>query len=246
MNKKLAIFNLKMNAPILADWEKVGKSKSEIVVCPPFVYIERLKNLKIKTLKLGAQDIFWENQGAYTGEISSEMLKNLGVEYVIVGHSERRKYLDEMDGMINKKVLAGLRAGLKVILCVGENLIIHKRGIRAVKDFIKRQLQKDLKSSKFLILNSKLRNHLMIAYEPVWAIGAGKACKPENALEIIKFIKEKLDTKYKIQNTKVIYGGSVDGKNVADFVKYRDVDGVLVGSASLKLKEVVEIIKKVS
>jgi len=232
-----------MNAPILADWEKVGKSKSEIVVCPPFVYIERLKNLKIKTLKLGAQDIFWENQGAYTGEISSEMLKNLGVEYVIVGHSERRKYLDEMDGMINKKVLAGLRAGLKVILCVGENLIIHKRGIRAVKDFIKRQLQKDL--ARVSSIKYQVSRNLIVAYEPIWAIGAGKACKPENALEIIKFIKEKLDTKYKIQNTKVIYGGSVDGKNVADFVKYRDVDGVLVGSASLKLKEVVEIIKKV-
>ena len=243
MNKKLAIFNLKMNAPILADWEKVGKSKSEVVVCPPFVYIERLKNLKIKTLKLGAQDVFWENRGAYTGEISPEMLKNLGVEYVIVGHSERRKYLGETDGMINKKVLAALKAGLKVVLCVGENLIIRKRGIKAAKDFVKNQLQKDLKnlvpSSKFQVPN------LIIAYEPIWAIGAGKACKPENALEIIKFIKEKLDTKYKIQNTKVMYGGSVNGKNVADFVKYRDVDGVLVGNASLKLKEVVEIIKKV-
>jgi len=243
MNKKFVIFNLKMNAPVLADWEKVGKSKSEVVVCPPFVYIERLKNLKIKTLKLGAQDVFWENRGAYTGEISPEMLKNLGVEYVIVGHSERRKYLGETDGMINKKVLAALKAGLKVVLCVGENLIIRKRGIKAAKDFVKNQLQKDLKnlvpSSKFQVPN------LIIAYEPIWAIGAGKACKPENALEIIKFIKEKLDTKYKIQNTKVIYGGSVNGKNVADFVKYRDVDGVLVGNASLKLKEVVEIIKKV-
>ena len=167
MNKKLAIFNLKMNAPVLADWRKIGKSKSELVVCPPFVYLEALKNLstkKLKHLKLGAQDCFWENSsiggGAYTGEVSPKMLKSAGVEYVIIGHSERRKYLDETDEMINKKVLVALKIGLKVVLCIGENLAIRKRGINAVKNFIKEQLRKDLKNlslnSKSSILNSKL------------------------------------------------------------------------------------------
>ncbi len=241
-----------MNAPVLADWRKIGKSKSELVVCPPFVYLEALKNLstkKLKHLKLGAQDCFWENSsiggGAYTGEVSPKMLKSAGVEYVIIGHSERRKYLDETDEMINKKVLVALKIGLKVVLCIGENLAIRKRGINAVKNFIKEQLRKDLKNlslnSKSSILNSKL----IIAYEPIWAIGTGKACKSEDALEIIKFIKQTLNSKFLILNSKVLYGGSVNGKNITDFVKYKDIDGVLVGGASLKPKEVSEIIKKV-
>jgi len=235
-----------MNAPVLADWRKIGKSKADIVVCPSFTHIEKLKKELPKNIKLGGQNVFWENQGAYTGEISPEMLKNLEVEYVVIGHSERRKYLGETDKMINKKVLAALKAGLKVVLCIGENLIIRKRGIKAVKNFIKGQLQKDIagvSSFKF-----QVSRNLFIAYEPVWAIstsGAGKACSPEDALEIIKFINQILNPQSSILNSKVIYGGSIDGKNVADFVKYKDIDGVLVGGASLKSKEVLEIIKKV-
>lgn len=232
-----------MNLPVLADWRKIGESKAEVVVCPPFVYLTAFKTKTLKNLKLGAQNCFWEDSGAYTGEISPKIVKNFGAEYVIIGHSERRKYLGETDEMIDKKVLTALKAGLKVVLCVGENSAIRKRGLKAVKNFIKNQLQKDLKS---LASNFKFQiSSLIIAYEPIWAIGTGNACKPEDALEMIRFIKEILDTKYKILNIKITYGGSVDGGNVSDFIKYKDINGVLVGGASLKPKEVIEIIKKV-
>lgn len=236
--KKIIIFNWKMN---LADFIRVDKNnKIKIVVCPPFTHIEKVKNLLSSKIKLGAQNCFWENQGAYTGEISPTMLKNLGVEYVIIGHSERRKYLDETDEMINKKVLAALKARLKVILCIGEDLKIRRRGKKAIKNFIENQLQKDLKgisNLKSYILN------LIIAYEPIWAIGTGNPCRPEDALEMIKFIKKFLSVKCQMSSVNVLYGGSVDSKNIKNFVKYPEIDGALVGGASLKIKEVKKIIK---
>lgn len=255
--RKLIIFNWKMNPPSLKEATSLFKQtrirvdrkqiNADIVVVPPFVYPQKskIKNLK---LKIGAQNVFWADEGAYTGEISPKMLKNLGVEYVIVGHSERRQYLNETDEMINKKVLAALKAGLRVVLCIGEDFKIHKKGEKSVKNFVKKQLEKDLKNSKFLILNSKLRNHLVIAYEPVWAIsasGTGKICKPKDALKMIKYIKSIQNSKFKIHNSKVLYGGSVNGKNIKDFLKYSEIDGALVGGASLKIKEVKEIVEKV-
>ncbi len=217
---------------------------ADIVVVPPFVYPTKLKIKNLK-LKIGAQNVFWADKGAYTGEISPIMLKNLGVKYVIIGHSERRKYLNETDEMINKKVLAALKAGLKVVLCVGEDFKIHKKGEKSVKNFVKKQLEKDLKNFKFLILNSKLRNHLVIAYEPVWAIGTGNYCQPKDALEMIKFIKNFLITHYSILHSRVLYGGSVNSKNIESFVRYKEIDGALVGGTSLKIKEVKEIVEKV-
>ena len=222
----------------------------EIVVCPPFVYLSGLSSVvgRRSLVKLGAQDVFYENTGAYTGEISPKMLKNLGVEYVIIGHSERRKYLNETDEMINKKVLAGLKAGLKVILCVGEDLSIRKRGKKAVENFIKNQLQKDLKN---LSLNSKsyiLNSRLIIAYEPLWSIGTGHSDTPQDAVEMVRFIKKLLTTNYKLQTTYVIYGGSVNSKNIAKFIKHPEIDGALVGHASLKVekvKKIIEIAKKI-
>jgi len=230
--KKLIIFNSKMNALDLSDWsENIKFNNAEFVFCPPFVYLENFKNEKLKNLKLGAQNCFWENQGAYTGEISPIMLKNLGAEYVIIGHSERRNYLDETDEMINKKIKAALETGLKVILCVGE----PDKSMFA-KDFVKDQLEKDLKN---------IHNASIIAYEPVWAISAenGKSDAPDDALEMIKFIKQLLNTKYKLQNTRVVYGGSVDSKNIQNFLKYEEIDGALVGGASLKKDEVEKICK---
>lgn len=247
MDKKIIIFNWKMNLADSVESDN-GNSNIEMVVCPPFTHIEKVKKLLPLKIKLGAQNCFWENSGAYTGEISPTMLKKLGVEYVIVGHSERRKYMGETDEMINKKVSSGLKAGLKVILCVGEDLTIRKRGQEATKGFVKKQLEKDLKNSKFLILNSKLRNHLVIAYEPVWAISTnkdGRPDTPENALEMIKFIKNTLNSKFQIHNLKVLYGGSVNGKNIKSFVKYKEIDGALVGGASLKKDEVKKIINSI-
>lgn len=217
----------------------------ETAICPPFIYLLGLAGLINKTkVKLGAQDLFYDNSsgngGAFTGEISPKMLKNLGVEYVIIGHSERRKYLGETDEMINKKVLAALKAGLKVILCIGEDLSIRKHGKKAVENFIKNQLQKDLKS----ISNQKSAiNNLIVAYEPIWAINTGYSDTPEDAAEMIKFIKKILNSKFSIVNPKVLYGGSVDSKNIGDFLKRPEIDGALIGHASLKAEEVRKIIK---
>lgn len=253
--KKLLIFNWKM-APdsskeaggLFADYLKLLKAKNckpkaELVVAPPFVYLNQFKNLKTEkpgNLKLGAQDLFWENFGAHTGEISAKMLKNLGVEYVIIGHSERRKYLNETDKIINKKVLTALKAGLKVILCIGEGLSTRRRGKKYVERFIKNQLQKDLKG---ISKNYKLKaNSLIIAYEPVWSIGAGHSDTPEDALEMIKFIKQTPVTGGYILNSKVLYGGSVDSKNIKNFLKYPEIDGSLIGRASLRIREIKNII----
>jgi len=261
--KKLIIFNWKMapaslnQARTYTDLTQTYADKAgadtEIVIAPPLVY---LNDLKLKTpafakasagkqnLKLCAQDVFWENFGAYTGEISPVMLRKLGVEYVIIGHSERRQYLNETDEMINKKVLAALKAGLKVILCVGEEkreLGIKNYELRGAKNFVKKQLEKDLEN----IHNSlfKIHNSLIVTYEPIWAIGTGNPCHPKDALEMIKFIKSILNSLFKIHNSKVLYGGSVDSKNIESFIKYQEIDGALVGGASLKPKEVRSIIK---
>ncbi|MBI4653188.1 triosephosphate isomerase [Candidatus Kuenenbacteria bacterium] len=202
-------------------------------------------------LSLGAQDVFWEENGAFTGEISASMLKETGCQYVIIGHSDRRKHLKETDEMINKKVLMALKAGLKVILCVGENLLIHNRGKKAIKKFIKNQIEKNLKN---LVQNSihqpanKIKN-LIIVYEPIWAISSNKNsifCYPQDALEIIKFIKQILNSKFHILHSCVLYGGSVDRTNIKSITDQPTIDGVLVGGASLKIDEVMGMIKKIN
>ena len=171
------------------------------------------------------------------------MLKNSGVEYVIVGHSERRKYLNETDEIINKKVLAGLKAGLKVILCVGEDLLIRRHGKKAAENFIKKQLEKDLKGIRSLVVSRKLLvRNFTIAYEPIWAIGAGHSDTPQDAVEIIKYIKNLLAARYSLNSIRVLYGGSVDSKNAANFLKHPEIDGALVGHSSLKAEEVKKMI----
>ncbi|MEK7163062.1 MAG: triose-phosphate isomerase [Patescibacteria group bacterium] len=268
--KKLLIFNWKMAPESLKKAKKLfldyglrttdyGKN-FEIIVCPPFVYLSELSSVvdSWSSVKLASQDVFYENSGAYTGEISPKMLKNLGVEYVIIGHSERRKYLNETDEMINKKVLSALKSGLKVILCIGEperatsdkrQATSDKRqATRKAKNFIKKQLEKDLKN---LSLNPKsyiLNSRLIIAYEPIWAIGTGQACPQEDAVEMIKFIKQVLNSIFYILNPRVLYGGSVDSKNIANFFKHPEIDGALIGGASLKaveVKRIIEITKKI-
>ncbi len=252
--KKLIIFNWKMNPGSYGGAEKIFKAalelsrktkKAEIVICPPFVWLEsfskllKIKNYKLKA-KLGAQDVFWEESGAYTGEISPLMLEYVKVDDVIIGHSERRKYLKETDEMINKKVLTALKSGLKVILCVGENLKIRRSGKKIVMAFVKKQLEKDLAGTKNLKLKTK---NLIVAYEPIWAIGTGKPCNPEDALEVIKFIKQTLKAKSSnLKAVKVLYGGSVNGKNIESFLKYKQIDGALVGGASLEPKQFNKII----
>jgi len=243
---KTIIFNWKMNPETLKEAKDIlnavkklsQSAKQKIIIASPFVYLETLVKSKNKKIELASQDVFWQEKGSYTGEISPTMLKNMEIEWVIIGHSERRQHLNETDEMINKKVLAVLKASLKVILCVGENSAIRKKGDKTIMDFIKKQLDKDLKNVEYSV------NNLIIAYEPIWAIGTGIPCKSEDAVKIIKFVKKILNTKYKIQNTKILYGGSVNGENIVNFVKYKEIDGVLVGAASLKKEAIKNIINK--
>jgi len=246
--KKLIVFNWKSNPHNAASAIKLAqlveksipkKNAPEVVIAPPFIFLEDVGKI-IKKAELGSQDAFWGDVGSYTGEISWHQEKHLKVKYVIVGHSERRKYLGETDEMINKKIKAALKAGLKVILCVGENLSIRRRGKKTVEDFIKSQLSKDLKGLS--IVKGQMSN-VIIAYEPIWAIGAGHSDTPQDAVEMIKFIKKTLNSIFYILNSRVLYGGSIDGKNIKNFIQYKEIDGFLVGNASLKQKEFDRIIK---
>lgn len=239
-----------MNPQTLAEAEELfnsikktieGAKNIEVVICPPFVYLEKLiVSASAKGyggLAFGSQDCFWENHGAYTGEISPLMLKNLGVEYVIIGHSERRNYLGETDAMIARKVEAAIENGLTPVLCVGETLEQKKKGL--AEKIIKEQLENCFRNSKF-------HNHIVIAYEPVWAIGTGDDCQPEKALEMIKFIKDILESEFKVQDSRLLYGGSVDSQDIADYLKYPEIEGALVGGASLKTEEFAKIINEIS
>lgn len=249
---KIIIFNWKMNPASAKEAKQLfssmpkGANGLEIVVAAPFVYLESLiASTSAKEgyggLRFASQNCFWENQpaggGAYTGEISPIMLKNLGVEYVIIGHSERRNYIGETDEMINRKVLAALKVGLKVVLCVGEP---ERVSSGSAKDYIKNQLEKDLSGAGKL----KIENSI-VAYEPVWALSTtnnGRPDTPEDALEMIKYIRKFLISNFQFLNPMVIYGGSVDSKNIQSFLKYKEIDGALVGGASLKKEEVKKII----
>ncbi len=209
-----------------------------VVVAPPFVFIAGLSRV-LKRAVLGAQNVFFEKKGAYTGEISPPELFDLGVRYVILGHSERRA-LGETDSLINKKIKASLRIGLKAVLCVGEPLTVRKRGAKAAQNFVKGQLQNDLRGIKNL--KFKIKN-LIIAYEPIWAIGTGRADRPEEAAAMADSIKEFLNLKFKNQNSKVLYGGSVNAKNAESFLSVKVIDGALVGGASLRAAEFKKIVK---
>ena len=206
---------------------------AELVVCPPFVWLTDISHKYNKEISFGAQDVFWGDAGAYTGEVSPKMLLSSGVKYVIVGHSERRT-LCETDEMINKKAKAALRAGLKVVLCVGEPWSVRKKGLAAAKKFVKNQLQKDLAGIKSLI----------IAYDPVWAIGTNRADKPEDAVEMARFIKKSLVISHK-SKVRVLYGGSVNPRNARAFLSPKEIDGALVGKASLNAADFQKIIESV-
>lgn len=211
----------------------------KVVICPPFVYIPSLAKASQSKIALGAQDVFWEEKGAFTGEVSPEMLKDLGVEYVIIGHSERRKYLRETDKMINKKLKASIAASLKPILCLGSK----KRG-KEEKKVIETQLKRALVGIK----KSDLKN-IIIAYEPIWAISTTKSsvvATPENTKEGEVFLRRSLSKLYSrgiAQKTKIIYGGSVNSQNIEDFIKKARMDGVLIGAASLKPADFIAAVK---
>jgi len=245
MPRKLIVANWKLNPQSLSGAVKLARQSDffNVVVAAPFVFLSGISKV-LKKAKLGAQDVFWANPAidgsAYTGEISLSMLKNLQVRYVIIGHSERRRYLNESDRLINKKVLASLKSGFKIILCIGEDWSKRKMGIAYAKKFIKNQLLKDIAGLE------KQRNiksdNLIVAYEPVWAIGTGRSDKPKETEEIAIFIKKLLYSKFKLKNVKVLYGGSINFKNAKSFFSLKEIDGVLVGGASLRPGEFKKII----
>lgn len=243
--EKLLIANWKMNPQTVSEVVKLAEATAlpGVVLCPPFIYLEavskllKAKSLKLKT-KLGAQDVFLSEPKAATGEISPAMLKKLGVSYVIIGHSERRRLLGETDELINKKAIAALKAGLKVVLCVGEPRRVtrdKRQGLKSAKNYVKKQLEKDLR--RISLLPVAYRMSLIVAYEPVWAIGTGTPDSLESAAEMIKYIKKILNLKSYGLNPRVLYGGSVTAKNAAAFLRRPEIDGALVGGASLNVKE---------
>ena len=214
--------------------------KAEIVVCPPFLFVFNLKPYTLH-LKLGAQDCFWEQKGAYTGEISPSMLKDAGCEYVIVGHSERRKYFGETDEMISKKIKSVLEAGLVPIFCAGETEEERKK--QETEIILRKQIIFGLEA-----ISKAEIGKIVIAYEPVWAIGTGNPCSIEEAQKTGLFIRKLLADNYgpASQKTKIIYGGSVNAKNAAGYIREGGLEGLLVGGASLDPKEFAEIAKSVS
>lgn len=209
----------------------------EILICPPFTSLFPVSQIiKGKSIKLGAQNVYFENEGPFTGEISPLMLKDIGVEYVICGHSERRNIFGESDELINKKVKKVAETGMKPILCVGEKLDERENG--ETFNVVENQIRKCLE--KF----DKIEN-LIIAYEPVWAIGTGKTALPGQAEEVHIFIREiisKLYNKEIAENIIILYGGSVKPENIDYLMKEKNIDGVLVGGACLKIDSFLRII----
>lgn len=212
--------------------------KVDIAVCPPFVSLYTASVvLRDSRIYLGAQNVFYEKEGAFTGEISPLMLKEIGVKYVIAGHSERRKIIGETDEMVAKKLKVIVEEGMVPILCVGEILEEREKGIE--KDVVERQLVEGL---KFV----QKQDDFVIAYEPVWAIGTGKTATPEIAGEMHGFIRVKLKNIFddqKADNTKILYGGSIKPENVESLLSNPEIDGGLVGGASLKKDSFISIIK---
>jgi triosephosphate isomerase len=228
--KKIIVGNWKLNPESASAAEMLAQSvdRRDVVICPPFIYLVTVREA-LKRAKLGAQDAFWLNKGAYTGEVSPSQLKDLGVEYVILGHSERRQFLLESDEIINRKVRATLTLKLNVILCVGEPLTIHEGGAKATLGHIAAQLEKAL-------VDVADKGNLVVAYEPIWAIGTGETETPANTNSIAENIKKLLGEK-----VPVLYGGSITKTNAADFLAQPAIDGLLVGGASLKPEEFNEI-----
>ena len=208
------------------------------VLCPPFISLAAVGELiKGSSTKLGAQNMYFAEKGAYTGEISPLMLAEL-CEFVIIGHSERRHYFNETGEIVNQKIQAALKVGLKPILCIGERLEENEAG--RTEEIVTEQLQSSLAGINQV-------NDLVIAYEPVWAIGTGRAATGGQANETIGLIRHNMAKLYDnetAQNTRILYGGSVTADNIAEFIQQSEIDGSLVGGASLKANEFLSIVKQ--
>jgi len=247
MAKYIIVANWKMNPPNYKEAEDLIKkvlisikklSGVDVVFCPPFIWLTDFSHKNKSSAYFGAQDVFYENEGAFTGEISPLMLKNSKVDYVILGHSERR-IIGETDEIINKKVKAVLKVGLKTILCVGE-----KEG-QEKSQILEEQIMSGLKN----VSSNSVINNVILAYEPVWAIGTGKNCSVDETMSsvlLIRNIIRKLYNRGVADKIKILYGGSVTFNNSSSYLKDSGVNGLLVGGASLNSEDFIKIIKSAS
>ena len=244
MRKPLIAGNWKMNNDVEESLKLAKALKTsdldnnvDVLVCPPFTSLYAIVDeLKNTSIKIGAQNMHFEDSGAFTGEVSPAMLKNMGVEYVIIGHSERRQYFGETDLIINKKIKAALKYGLKPILCIGESL--EQREIGIEQETVRNQLVNDLDCIRDC-------SEIVIAYEPIWAIGTGKTATSQQANEMSSYIRKVLSdifTKENADNMIIQYGGSVKASNAYEILNQSDIDGALVGGASLKADEFIKIV----
>jgi len=212
----------------------------EVAVAPPFTALYAVhKEIEGSSIRLAAQNIYWEEKGAFTGEISPLMLKEVGCQYVIIGHSERRQFFGESDGTVNRRIKAALAQGLKVIFCIGETL--REREEAKTFSLIERQMSGGLKG-----LGDKELRNMTMAYEPVWAIGTGKTATPEQAEEVHQFIREKVEKLYSREvsgEIRIQYGGSVTPDNIKGLMNQPNIDGALVGGASLKAESFSKIVR---
>ena len=249
MKNSIIIANWKMNPATYGEAEKLVSNllpgitrnkKTKVVLCPPFVWLNSLSSKFKKSISFGAQDVFWKDGGPYTGEVSPQMLKSSGVNYVILGHSERKIYLGETDEMINKKLKAALEAGLIPVLCVGEK----ERNSDGIPAVVGEQLKNALGG-----IGKNLVKKLVVAYEPGWAISTmpgAKADSPDNAFRALVFIRKILAGLYgrkTAEGIKIIYGGSVSSANIAGFLKEGKMEGALVGGASMDAQEFLKVVR---
>ncbi len=246
MRVPLIAGNWKMNTTVVEAIELVNEMRLRLeevagvdkVICPPFISLAAVRELiKGSSIKLGAQNLYFEEQGAYTGEISPLMLAEL-CDFVIIGHSERRQYFGENGGVVSRKVEAALGVKLKPILCIGERLEENEAG--KTEEVVAEQLRSSLTG-----INEP--DGLIVAYEPIWAIGTGRAATGEQANETIGFIRQSIARLYSesmAQGTRILYGGSVNAANAAEFISQPEIDGALVGGASLKTNEFLSIVKQ--
>jgi len=240
--------NWKMNTTVSEAIELVREMRNgldgvagvEKIICPPFISLSAIKDLiKGTSIRLGAQNLYFEEKGAYTGEVSSLMLAEL-CQYVIIGHSERRQYFNETDEIVNKKVKAAIEVGLKPILCVGERLAENEAG--RTEQVVGGQVRSSLAGIEYSA-------GLILAYEPVWAIGTGRAATGSQANETIGFIRSIAGQLYGpevARELRILYGGSVTADNIAEFAQQGEIDGALVGGASLKADQFLSIVKQTS
>src|SRR3712207_1979562 len=245
MRKPIIAGNWKMNKTIKEGLEFIeeikGKTEgnAEVLICAPFTLLKDLKEATRGTnIKIGAQNMHFEESGAFTGEVAPANLVELGIDYVIIGHSERREYYNESDETCNKKVLKAIEVGINPILCCGETLEEREKDLTMEK--VKGQIVKGLKDVK-----SEDLEKLVIAYEPIWAIGTGKTATSEQANEVIAYIRKVVKDLYGdlADKVRIQYGGSVKPSNVAEIMGQSDIDGALVGGASLKAEDYLGLLK---